>query len=93
MEKSKWCDLCKRDKCTHNDRVHDMEDIKPDCYVEIEMVEFFQNNCVPKELCTIDRFGNVDDCVPCSKYCTGENCNECIVTRVFNEYARITKQI
>lgn len=90
MEKSRWCDVCKRDKCIHDGGVNDMGFLKPSCYVEIEMVEF-DGDYVPKELCTIDRLGGADDCVPCHESCTGE-CNECVVTKVFNEYARLTKQ-
>lgn len=92
MEKSKWCDVCKRDKCTHEGGVNDMGDMKPSCYIEIEMVEY-DSVYVPRDLCTTDRLGGIDDCVPCSEYCTGEGCYDCIVTKVFNEYARITKQI
>lgn len=34
MERSKWCDVCKRDKCLHEGGVHDMEHLKPACYKE-----------------------------------------------------------
>ena len=40
MEKSKWCDVCKRDNCINVGGVNDMQDIKPSCYIEIEMVEY-----------------------------------------------------
>lgn len=90
MESSKFCDKCKRENC--NKTVHDMLDIKPSCYVEIPMVKF-DEDYVPLELCTVDRLGGVDDCVPCSDSCEGDNCENCIVTKVFNEYARLTNQL
>ena len=92
MEKSRWCDACQRCNCEKKGGVHDMGHIKPSCYVEIEMVEFL-GDYVPKELCTTNRFGEIDDCTPCSEHCTGENCEECVVTKVFNEYARLTNQM
>lgn len=33
MEKSKWCEVCLRENCTNEGGVHDMENIKPSCYV------------------------------------------------------------
>lgn len=98
MEKSRWCDVCKRTNCKHDgDKsyggVPDMGHLKPSCYVEIEMVKFDRDTYVPRELCTTDRMGGIDDCSPCNDACTGENCSECIVPKVFNEYARLTKQI
>jgi hypothetical protein len=89
MESSKYCETCKRANC--NKKVQDMQDIKPNCYVEIEMV-CFEGVFVPKELCTIDRLGGVDDCNPCNENCNGYNCSDCIVTKVFNEYARLSNQ-
>lgn len=64
-----------------------IENVEP---VEIEMVRH-QDNYVPKELCTMNRFGEVDDCKPCNTECYGE-CNSCKVTKVFNEYAKLTGQ-
>lgn len=90
MEKSKYCDVCKNSHCTKE--VADMGDMKPSCYVEIEMVEY-EGTYVPKELCSIDILGGVDDVVPCSKTCMQEDCETCIVTKVFNEYARLTNQM
>lgn len=90
MEKSKWCDLCKRNNCKKNGGVNDMGDLKPSCYVEVEMFGF-SGDYIPKELCSVDRDGGIDDCVPCNESCTGE-CHSCVVRKVFNEYARLTKQ-
>lgn len=58
----------------------------------IKMVQF-DNTYVPEELCSIDRLGGVDDTHPCNDSCIMENCDSCIVTKVFNEYARLTGQI
>lgn len=69
-----------------------MDDLKPACYVEIEMVEY-EGDYVPKELCSIDAHSGVDDVVPCSGTCKQEECDTCVVTKVFNEYARLTRQI
>ena len=90
MEKSKWCDLCKKSNCKKGG-VNDMGDMKPSCYAEVEMVEF-SGDYVPKELCSVDRDGGIDDCMPCNESCEGE-CHSCVVRKVFNEYARLTKQI
>lgn len=34
MEKSKFCDTCKRTNCTKEGGVHDMAHIKPACYID-----------------------------------------------------------
>ena len=60
--------------------------------MKIKMVEY-EGDYVPKELCSIDAHGGVDDVVPCSGTCEQEECDTCIVTKVFNEYARLTNQI
>lgn len=90
MESSKYCEICKRENC--GKKVNDMQDIKPMCYLDIQMVNF-EGDFIPIELCTIDRLGGVDDCVPCNENCEGTDCENCIVTRVFNEYARLSNQI
>ena len=90
MEVSKYCEICKRPNCYI--QVNDMQDIKPSCYAEVEMVEY-EDCYVPKELCTTNRYDEIDDCIPCSEYCSGEGCDTCIVSKVFNDYARLTGQI
>lgn len=70
-----------------------MEDIKPSCYIDVEMTKFEEGCYIPKDLCSINALGEVDDVIPCSDSCNGENCSKCIVTKVFNEYARLTNQI
>lgn len=45
---------------------------------------------VPKELCSIDRFGGADDCDLCCEYCKAteegnENCRECAIRKCFNK--------
>ncbi|RHP46984.1 hypothetical protein [Clostridium sp. AF32-12BH] len=90
MEVSRYCEICKNSNCKKQQP--DMDDLKPTCYVEIEMVEY-ERDYVHKELCTIDAHGEVDDVVPCSWTCEQEECDTCVVTKVFNEYARLTRQI
>ena len=90
MESSKFCEKCKRKNCSK--KVHDMQDMKPSCYVEIQMINF-EEDYVPLELCIIDRLGGADDCIPCNESCDGTNCENCIVTKVFNEYARLSNQL
>ena len=90
MEVSKYCEMCKNSNCKKQQP--DMVDMKPTCYVAVEMVEY-EGDYVPKELCSIDAHGGVDDVVPCSVTCEQEECDTCIVTKVFNEYARLTNQI
>lgn len=91
MEISKFCEICvKKDVC--GTQRNDMEDMKPSCYVEFEMVEY-EGDYVPKELCTINRLGEIDDCLPCNMSCEQDNCDNCIITKIFYDYARITDQI
>ena len=58
---------------------------------KVKMVKY-EGDYVPEELCTIDRLGGIDDVLPCSESCRQEDCATCVVTRVFNDYARVTKQ-
>lgn len=44
---------------------------------------------VPREMCSIDRYGGADDCDMCFDYCKGidgegTHCHECVVQRCFN---------
>ncbi len=44
---------------------------------------------VPKELCSIDRFGGADDCDLCCEYCKATeegsaDCSECVINHCFN---------
>ena len=46
---------------------------------------------VPKKLCTINRFGEADDCELCNKYCDNcDNCEnkECAIQECFNQLAQ-----
>jgi len=55
---------------------------------------------VPKELCSIDRFGGADDCDLCCEYCKAteegyEDCTSCAINKCFNrlgEYEDLEKQ-
>lgn len=46
-------------------------------------------NYVPKKMCTIDRFGVPDDCVPCPENCINceDECDCCPVQECFNKLA------
>lgn len=51
---------------------------------------------VPEDLCTIDRDGGADDFIGCGKCLEfdGEaDCENCIVSRIFEEYAKLTGQM
>lgn len=92
MEISKYCEICHNPKCPHEkSKVSSMEDLKPECYVEFCMINY-EDTYVPYDLCTVTRYNEIDDCVPCSESCSAENCDVCIVTKIFNDYARITNQ-
>lgn len=62
-----------------------------DAEPKVKMVKY-EEDYVPEELCTIDRLGGIDDVLPCNESCRQEDCVTCVVTRVFNDYARVTKQ-
>lgn len=57
----------------------------------------FEGDIVPLELCTMtnpETSGGesyADDCDTCGD-CSGENCDTCIVSKIFKEYARLTGQ-
>lgn len=64
----------------------------------IEMIKLDDNTYVPKECCTITNpatsggISFVDDVdMPCGANCENE-CSSCIIQRIMNEYAKITKQ-
>lgn len=51
---------------------------------------------VPEALCTIDRLGGADDflgCGSCFEADNEGNCENCVVQKIFNEYAMITGQL
>ena len=60
------------------------------------MIDFIEGP-VPEDLCTIDRDGGADDFMGCG-HCfdgggeEGADCGSCIVSRVFEEYAKLTGQ-
>ena len=61
------------------------------------MVDFL-GEMVPAELCTIDREGGADDFVGCGAcYDIPDmpegGCDNCVVNRIFREYARLTGQM
>lgn len=48
---------------------------------------------VPKELCSIDRFGGADDCDLCCEYCKAtkegdEDCTGCAINQCFNKLGK-----
>lgn len=55
---------------------------------------------VPRELCSIDRFGGADDCDLCCEYCKAteegnEDCTGCAINQCFNklgEYENLEEQ-
>ena len=44
---------------------------------------------VPKEICTIDRFGEADDCSSCAEICEecNSDCENCAIQKCFNKLA------
>nr|DAH87605.1 MAG TPA: zinc-ribbon domain protein [Caudoviricetes sp.] len=93
-ENRRWiCNVCQgTERKTLNDVLFNETRSEKEQKAKIEMVEY-EGDYVPKELCSIDALGGVDDVVPCSGTCEQEECDTCIVTKVFNEYARLTNQI
>lgn len=62
---------------------------------KIKMVEYC-GEMVPAELCTIDREGGADDfvgCGACFNDPEGSTCENCVINRIFKEYARLTGQL
>ena len=62
----------------------------------VKMVDY--EGPVPEELCTIDAEGGADDFVGCGRCFDGyadegPDCENCIVNRIFREYALLTGQI
>ena len=50
---------------------------------------------VPEDLCTIDREGGADDfmgCGHCLDYDGEADCDNCVISRIFEEYAKLTGQ-
>ena len=50
---------------------------------------------VPEDLCTIDRDGGADDFTGCGKCLEADgeaDCESCVVSRIFEEYAKLTGQ-
>ena len=62
----------------------------------IQMIDFIEGP-VPEDLCTIDRDGGADDFMGCG-HCfdsdgeDGAECESCIVSQIFKEYAILTGQ-
>lgn len=61
----------------------------------VRMTDF--EGMVPEELCTIGREGGADDFMGCGKCFDGcgdegTDCENCVVNKVFVEYARLTGQ-
>lgn len=62
----------------------------------LRMIKYDDTGYVPADLCTIDRDGGADDFIGCGYCFKGNNeadCNSCIVTKIFNDYAKLTRQI
>lgn len=52
----------------------------------------YDDNYVPKKICTVNSFGEVDDCDGCENYCseycdTAENCIGCAIQECFDRLA------
>jgi hypothetical protein len=61
----------------------------------IKMIDY-DGEPVPEELCTVGRDGAADDFVGCGACfeCEGHlECSECVIDRLFKEYARLTNQL
>ena len=58
----------------------------------VKMVDYL-GEPVPEECCTIDRDGGADDFIGCGN-CDpeGNMCENCVVDKIFKEYAELTKQ-
>lgn len=62
----------------------------------IQMIDFIEGP-VPEALCTVDRDGGADDFIGCGRCFEAEgeesaDCESCIVSRIFQEYAILTGQ-
>lgn len=53
------------------------------------MIQYDNGLWVPKDMCTIDRFGEADDCASCKEVCEDldGDCEECPVQGIFNRLA------
>jgi len=59
----------------------------------IKMVNYLDEP-VPEETCTINRFGEADDFIGCGNCEPIDNmCDNCVVDKIFKEYARLTNQL
>ena len=49
--------------------------------------------CVPKELCSIDRLGGIDDVSSCEEYCemVERDCTKCAIQKCFDRLAEYEK--
>ena len=57
------------------------------------MVKDIDGHYVPAECCTFDREGNIDDVeFPCGADCYGD-CENCIITKIMDDYANITSEL
>lgn len=44
----------------------------------------YEGMFVPKKICTVDRFGEADDCEPCDNVCcSGLDCRDCVIQECF----------
>lgn len=90
-----WCDKCMKHGCAHIEPLSYSyrNSSKPDCFIEIEMVQY-QGTYIPADLCIFNDDGEVIGTKCCVSSCSQDqtDCNSCIVTKVFNEYARLTRQ-
>lgn len=57
------------------------------------MVKDVDGHYVPAECCTFDKEGNIDDVeFPCGADCYGD-CENCIITKIMDNYANITSEL
>lgn len=53
------------------------------------LIKLEDENYIPQQLCSINRFGEADDYDTCVEYCELNNCdcNKCVIQRCFNKLA------
>lgn len=98
-----WCEMCavlqdrKWMRMDENLARKEVERIVSETICTVQMVEC-NGHYVPKDFCTMTNpttSGGVsvaDDVKPCTVDCTND-CDNCIIQKIFDEYAEITRQV
>ena len=76
--------------------IKDQPSVEVEAREQIKMIDYAGICMVPEELCTIDRLGGADDflgCGSCFEADNEGNCENCVVQKIFDDYARVTGQI